>query len=84
MSAGLTCLSASVAERRSHSSGNSDPPLQSERPAHTFALRSGRLPPPAANDNRAPLLTKLRRLSWLLLLFSALLGLGALLINQPL
>jgi hypothetical protein len=51
-----------VAERRSHSSGDSKPPSAPDRPVRALTLKPGRHLPPPANDNKAPLPTRLRRL----------------------
>ena len=69
-----------MAERRSHSSGSSGRLVEPGRPAYAAIARPGRVLPPPANDNKAPLLTRLRRLllfALLLLVAAALLFAGS-------
>jgi len=63
-----------VAERRWHRSGGWRPPVPPDPPVRALTLRLGRHLPPPANDNKAPLPVRLRRLlPFVLLLCVALL-----------
>jgi hypothetical protein len=64
-----------VSERRPDSSGGTKPPVETDPPVRAITLRLGRQLPPAANDNKAPLPVRLRRLLPLLLLLLVALAL---------